>query len=292
MAFIGCVALSRALLQELSRLPEVQVVGVVARASSTSNSDFANLDDVAAGMKAPLLHADDSTQEQIAEWLTPLRPDLVFCVGWSRLLKKVVLDVPKLGTIGYHPAELPENRGRHPIIWALALGLDQTASTFFLMDEGTDTGDILDQVRVPITKDDDAATLYGKLTQVACGQLTGLLAGFQRSTVVRRPQARGAGSSWRKRSKMDGLIDWRMNAEAICNLVRALTRPYPGAHCLYHGKEVKVWRALATASSKRNFEPGKVLDDAHGRIVIKAGIDAVVLVEHEFGSPPPAGSYL
>lgn len=65
-----------------------------------------------------------------------------------------------MGVIGFHPAALPNNRGRHPIIWALALGLNETASTFFKMDEGADTGDIVSQVKIPICESDYAADLY------------------------------------------------------------------------------------------------------------------------------------
>ena len=82
-----------------------------------------------------------------------------------------MLTLPSLGLVGYHPALLPQNRGRHPIIWALALGLEETGSTFFFMDEGADTGDILSQRRVPITPEDDAGTLYDKLTTTALDQI-------------------------------------------------------------------------------------------------------------------------
>jgi len=58
---------------------------------------------------------------------------------------KESLDLPHLGVIDFHPAALPANRGRHPIIWALVLGLQETASTFFFMDEGADSGDIISQ---------------------------------------------------------------------------------------------------------------------------------------------------
>ena len=60
-----------------------------------------------------------------------MRPDIIFCFGWSRLIKEELLKIPKKGVVGYHPAMLPKNRGRHPLIWALALGIKTTGSTFF-----------------------------------------------------------------------------------------------------------------------------------------------------------------
>ena len=76
-----------------------------------------------------------------------------------------------MGVLGYHPAELPKNRGRHPIIWALVLGLKRTASTFFFMDEGADTGDILSQYKINISKNDNAETLYNRIIEVAMKQV-------------------------------------------------------------------------------------------------------------------------
>ena len=82
-----------------------------------------------------------------------MKPDIIFCFGWSSLIKSEVLNLTKLGVVGYHPAMLPNNRGRHPLIWAKILGLTQTGSTYFFMDEGADTGDILDQSSFEISID-------------------------------------------------------------------------------------------------------------------------------------------
>jgi methionyl-tRNA formyltransferase len=76
-----------------------------------------------------------------------------------------------LGVVGFHPAALPENRGRHPLIWALVLGLEETASTFFFMDEGADSGDLLSQRRISIEPADDAGSLYARITEVAMCQI-------------------------------------------------------------------------------------------------------------------------
>ena len=90
---------------------------------------------------------------------------MIFCFGWSSLLKERVLNIPPMGVIGYHPAKLPENRGRHPLIWAIALGLENSASTFFFMDKGADSGDILSQVDFNISYQDDAQSVYQKVAR-------------------------------------------------------------------------------------------------------------------------------
>ena len=65
--------------------------------------------------------------------------------------------------IGAHPTLLPKGRGRAAIPWAIIKGLDSTGLTFFKMDKGVDTGDILQQIEIPITKDETSNTLYDKV---------------------------------------------------------------------------------------------------------------------------------
>ena len=76
-----------------------------------------------------------------------------------------------MGVLGFHPSELPKNRGRHPLIWALALGLKKSASTFFFMDEGIDSGEILSQKIFDILSNDDAQSLYDKMSNNALQQI-------------------------------------------------------------------------------------------------------------------------
>lgn len=165
VAFIGCVAFSAAALQTLLSFgPErVQVLGVITRRASRFNADFNNLFPLAQHYALPVLFAEDADDDKTqAAWLRDRHPDIVFCIGWSRLLGPEVLGVAPQGVVGYHPAALPSNRGRHPLIWALALGLKETASSFFFMEMEADSGALIDQQRLVIDEDEDAASLYGK----------------------------------------------------------------------------------------------------------------------------------
>lgn len=292
VAFIGAVAISRTLLAAIVAHDAAQLVGVVGRKASAFNADFAALDDIAAAAGVPLLHADGLEQDAIADWLTARAPDVVFCCGWSYLLGPRLLAVAPMGVVGFHPAALPNNRGRHPLIWALALGLEQTASTFFLMDAGADTGDIISQVPVTILPEDDAGSLYRKVADTAAGQVGAIIGHMAAGTLERRAQQPGSGNSWRRRGKVDGQIDWRMSATVIHNLVRALAAPYPGAHCVYRGAEIKIWQSRVVAGGARNIEPGKVLDCVPEGVVVKCGEGAILLSRHEFSHLPAVGSYL
>lgn len=292
-AFIGCVELSHRALEHLLGLEGLELVGVVTRRASPFNSDFRSLEDLARRAGCPVWLAEGRSQAELAAFLRRVRPEVVFCLGWSHLLDREVLAVPPRGVIGYHPAALPANRGRHPLIWALALGLPRTASTFFLMDEGADSGDIVSQVPVEITPEDDAASLYRKVSRTALDQLTEIARRLREGTLEARPQDHRRANTWRRRTPADGRIDWRMSVRAIYNLVRALTRPYPGAHCLWQGREAKVWRCRVGPPAPHNLEPGKVLAvEADGSIVVKCYDGSVVLCEHELEPLPEVGSYL
>ena len=276
IVFIGAVHFSERALTELLELG-ANIVGICTLAESAINSDHANLSEIAKKFNLPCLTRSNINDQSSVEWVRGLKPDVVFCFGWSYLIKKELLSIPKIGTIGYHPAYLPANRGRHPLIWALALGLTETASTFFFMDEGADSGPILSQEVVSITAEDDASTLYKKITQVALGQIRAFLPHLIANTFITIPQDELQVNYWRKRGALDGLIDWRMAATSIYNLVRALTHPYPGAHFLFNGEKIKVWRVEVVVNVPPNLEPGKVLlVDNHG-VLVKAGIGAVRL---------------
>lgn len=285
VCLIGCVEFSQHALRKLIELENqsvIEIAGVVTKRSSSFNSDFVDLGRVLleAGGSESVLHYY-SNEASILEFFDQVRPDVIYCFGWSNLLTKPVLNAAPKGVIGFHPAELPKNRGRHPIIWALALGLTETASTFFRMDEGADSGPILSQEKLSISVGDDARTLYDKITQVAIKQIATFTEELAENRERFQDQNHSLANYWRKRTAEDGLIDWRMHAKDIHNLVRALSPPYPGAEFrLKDGQSVKVWRAsMPSEPALSNIEPGKVLDVNHNRVLIKCAADTAVWLE-------------
>ncbi|WP_263841476.1 methionyl-tRNA formyltransferase [Salinibacter sp.] len=234
-------------------------------------------------------------QDEIAAWILKRDPEVGYCFGWSYLLKPEILSIPELGFIGYHPAKLPRNRGRHPIIWALALGLEETASSFFFMDEEADSGDLLSQQVLPIHWEDEARDLYDRLLNVAEKQIATFTPQLAAREYRRIPQDDEKANYWRKRSYEDGQVDWRMSSTAIYNLIRALACPYPGAHCIVEGEEIKLWAADVINDEfedVQHLEPGKVLAAGHDQVALKCGEGVVAIQEHEFEEIPDTGAYL
>lgn len=289
--FIGTVLSSLKFLKALLEM-KAEIVGVVTRKSSPYNTDYADLTPLCKKHSIPLQHSMTINNNDVLEWVKSLRPNVIFCFGSSELLKAEMLHVAPLGVIGFHPAKLPKNRGRHPIIWALALGLEQTASTFFFMDEGADSGDILSQVDIPVSYEDDARSLYNKIIDTGIAQIRTFVPILENKTFKRIPQDHSQANYWRKRVKQDGRIDFRMSSRAIYNLVRALSRPYPGAHIDYNGKDVKIWKVVELPNRLPNIEPGKILKCSTEGIYVKCYDGIVQIVEHQFTDLPQPGEYL
>jgi methionyl-tRNA formyltransferase len=291
--FVGTVKFSNYMLETLID-NGAEVVGVITGSDNGLNSDYVDLAPVCEENEIAILLADRINEPNVLEWVRKCTPEVIFCMGWSRLIGSELLQLPPLGVIGYHPAELPHNRGRHPLIWALVLGLKRTASTFFIMDEGADSGDIIDQQPITIAEDDDASTLYAKMVEVAQGQINKILPLLTQGNYLRVPQNHAIANTWRKRGKPDGEIDWRMSARNIHNLVRGLTHPYIGAHCVVEGKEYKVWKSRVVTSDKvENLEPGKLVAvDDLAIPTIKCGEGSIELLEVDPILPVRDGDYL
>jgi methionyl-tRNA formyltransferase len=292
--FIGTVEFSRYTLSKLIEL-NAEIAGVITKRTSSFHSDFSNVADVAEQSRIPLYFTQDINQAECVQWIKNKTPDVIICFGWSGLIKEPLLSLTTLGVIGFHPALLPRNRGRHPIIWALALGLEETGSTFFFIDEGVDSGDILSQERIPIHYGDNARTLYTKITNTALAQIENFFPALEQNTYKRLPQDHHKASYWRKRTNRDGLIDWRMSARGIYNVVRALTRPYAGAYTLYHSQECKIWAvAEVNENYPNNIEPGKVIavDTTDKTFTVKCYHGALQVIKHDFNHLPAVGEYL
>ena len=172
------------------------------------------------------------------------RPDYLFSFYYRSILKPEILSLPRVCAMNLHGSLLPRYRGRAPVNWVLVKGETETGVTLHLMTEKPDAGDIVGQKAVPIAFEDTALTLFGKLEQAAESLLTELLPGIAAGEVPRRPNEIEKGSYFGGRKREDGRIYWIRPAAEIHYLVRAVTRPYPGAFAFLSGEKILVWWAV------------------------------------------------
>lgn len=288
---IGTVEFSEKALRFLHRIG-AHLVGVVTMPDTGINADFADLKTTAEELHLPCLTTRKINSAESIVWMKERQPDIIFCFGWSRLLGPDVLSLTPKGVIGFHPTLLPANRGRHPLIWAKVLGLKESGCTFFQMDAGADTGPILAQAQFDIVEEDDARSLYTKMTDCALPLLQHVLESYARNTLNPRSQNPEAGNTWRKRSMPDGYLDFRMHTQTLLNVVRALTKPYVGAHVLWNQEVLSIWKAERGPSDVApNLEPGKILQVIDDRILVKTADASIWLTQHDFKELPQAGNY-
>lgn len=288
--FIGCVKSSDCFLKAIYHQTKAEIVGVVTKVESKFNADH-----VALNLFSELYNIDwidYSDNYQLLSFIKEKKPDIIYCFGWSYLLPNEIYSIPPLGSVGYHPTLLPKNRGRHPIIWTLVLGLKETGSTFFYLSDIPDSGEILSQQKIILEENEDANSLYEKLLIVGELQVVEMTNRIIDHTIIPVKQDEQQATYWRKRSKKDGEIDWRMNAKIILQLIRALAKPYVGAHFKFNDSDIIIWKAEIIDENLSNIEPGKIVSVDESTFTVKTADKLLRVLEFEGNFIPKEGQYI
>lgn len=199
--------------------------------------------------------------------LLQARPDVLAVVAYGELLPREVLDAAPLGAVNLHLSLLPRWRGASPVQHALLAGDAETGVTAMLIDEGLDTGPILEQMSTPVGKDEDAGALGARLAELGGPVLARAVAALAAGTAVPMPQDAAAATSAPKLTADDRRIRWDEPAASVLGRVRAFA-PNPGADTLRDGGRLKILDA--TVAPGASAEPGTVI------AVGAAGFDVAV----------------
>jgi len=221
-------------------------------------SDYADFENLT--KKYDVIHKqiNNINDQENIDLIKKINPDLILVIGWSQLLKKEIIEIPRLGVIGSHPTELPKYRGRAPIPWSILKGLKKSALTFFYIQEGIDDGDIVTQKQFEITDVDDATSVYEKITVLGKKMLSEILPLLESNKITSKKQNSELFiENWPKRTPLDGKINWSKSAKEIHNLIRATTFPYPGAYTFFKNKKLIIWKSTLDVSLIQ--EPGKII---------------------------------
>ncbi len=220
-------------------------------------------------------------------------PDFLFSFYYRSMIAAGVLAIPRRGALNLHGSLLPRFRGRAPINWVLVQGETTTGVTLHYMDEKPDHGDIVDQEAVPIDFEDTARSLFDKAAAAARVLLRRALPRLAAGTAARRPQAHEQASYFGRRTPADGRIDWSWPALRIHNLVRAVSRPYPGAFTEVAGRRLLVWSARPAVASSLDAStrppaaaPGTVLGPGAGGLLVACGAESLLVRLAQFENGP------
>lgn len=223
---------------------------------------------------------------EFVEELRALRADLQIVVAF-RMLPEVVWAMPRLGTFNLHASLLPQYRGAAPINWAVINGETETGITTFFLKHEIDTGDVIQQERVPIADSDTAGDVHDRLMLIGARLVTETVDHILDGTVTSVPQRElapgtelhGAPKIFKETCR----INWEHGAKTIYDFVRGLS-PYPAAWTeLHHGGKVSVLKIYACEKQfcTPTTVPGQVETDGHSmmRIAVADGYVALTDVQ-------------
>lgn len=198
---------------------------------------------------------------EFVEELRGLNADLQVVVAF-RMLPEVVWSMPRFGTINAHASLLPKYRGAAPINWAVINGETETGVTTFLLKHEIDTGDIIDQVHIPIAESDNVEVVHDRLMALS-GELVvktvdSIIDGTFKTTPqddIKDVEPTPAPKIFRDTCR----IDWNQSTKRIYNFVRGLS-PYPAAWTMLAGKSVKIYEVSKNNQNNQD-KPGTITSD-------------------------------
>ena len=152
-------------------------------------------------------------EPEFMEVLKGLDAEVFVVVAFGQILPKEILEMPRYGCVNVHASLLPRYRGAAPIQWAVIDGEAVSGVTTMLMDEGLDTGDMLEKAEIPLDKEETGGSLFEKLSLLGGELILSTLEKLQNGTAVRTPQGEPDTPYAKMLKKSMGQIDWSMEAE-------------------------------------------------------------------------------
>lgn len=223
--------------------------------------------------------SDDTDKEKIQK----LEMDLVIIASWQRLLPSWFMRKCSIGIIGAHGSHegITKGRGRSPQNWALMMGMNRFSTSIFWIEEDADNGPVIDTREFEYFPTDSILTSYVKINLYKADMI---LRNIENGRIKRKegkPQEEDA-LYLPQRKKEDGKIDWNRDATDIYNMVRALTKPYPGAFTNYEETEFIIWSARPVMIEDvfylyESAENGTVLSILGESALVKCGKDLLLI---------------
>ena len=190
----------------------------------------------------PVLQPVSLKRPAAIEALRRVQPDVGIVAAFGKILRPEVLAIPSHGYLNVHTSLLPRWRGAWPVGAAILAGDAETGTTIMVLDEGMDTGPILEARRESIRPDDTTATLEARLANLGADLLLDNLPRYLVGALTPQPQDDRAATYCHMVRKEDGMLDWSRPAVELERRVRAM-QPWPVASTTWNGKRLSVLRA-------------------------------------------------
>ena len=202
---------------------------------------------------------------ELSEVLEKEKPDLIVVVAYGKILPKYVLNYPKYGCINLHGSILPKLRGSAPIQWSVIGGDEYAGATTMFMDEGLDTGDIIDVYKTKVGETETAGELYDRIAKEGAELLCSTIEKIFAGTFSRVPQSDAEATYAPMLTKEMGKISFDRSAREIYNQIRGLN-PWPVAYTQTNKGILKVYSA-EIADENASATPGKIIEKKNALVV-------------------------
>jgi methionyl-tRNA formyltransferase len=232
----------------------------------------------AENLGVPFIPCKDVNSLDFLNYIEKHKADLFISMSFNQILKKEIISVPRLGFVNCHAGALPFYRGRNPLNWVLINGEDSFGITVHYVDEGIDTGDIIEQRLFPITLIDDYASLLVKAITECANVLHSATLKIYHNNVRKTKQTdiHPIGTYFGMRTFGDEIIDFNLPAVQIHDFIRAITKPGPVARCYIGEKELGIISSELIANAPRYIATvGEVIGRNVDGIIVKVGDSSI-----------------
>ena len=276
------------------------LVGLVTQPDKTGTGHHQHrnpLKELAVARELPVFQPEKASASESLELFASWQADLFVVAAYGQILSNKLLSIPRLGAINVHASILPKYRGASPIQHAVWLGEAETGITIFQIVRELDAGPVLAIERTPIGPNETSGELEERLATFAVPVLLRVVEQLDSETATPQSQEHSQSTYARRLSKADGQIVWTQTASEIACHVRAM-QPWPKAFSFWQrpdGSSLRVILPRASVVAEDSSAPGgSVLPTAPGRLLIKAGRDAVELesLQPEGKRPMSAAEFL
>ncbi|MEG1256007.1 methionyl-tRNA formyltransferase [Clostridium sp.] len=263
-------------------LNNINIVGVVV--TETDNEWYSGVDLIANKHNIKLYRESNINNINFINSVKKLNVDLITSVNFGQILKSDIINLPSKGCINTHASLLPNYRGRAPLNWAILSGEKEVGVTVHYIEEGIDTGDIIIQERIAVKDTDYIGDVLNSVKSIYPGIVLEAVKLIENNKVVAVTQDISKGSYYGKRSTKDGEIDVNKSSNEIMNLIRAVSKPYPGSFVKVDGKRIIIWKAeiIDNNINKYNIRYNGQFVERNNEIVIKVRDGLLVAKEYEW----------
>lgn len=172
-----------------------------------------------------------------------MQPDLILSLYYRNIIPEEIFSQAKLGAYNMHGSYLPAYRGRAPLNWAIINGESYGGVSLHVLEKKFDTGAVVDQEKVDFGENEYVGDIQPRISDAALRVFTRSLESLLDGNPKTVPQDLSKASYFGKRTPEDGRIDFSKTAREVFNLIRGVSKPFPGAFTEIDGQKTVIWRA-------------------------------------------------